>query len=120
MVGAASLAVRQRQLCDLSAYCPAITSSMNLPREPAKKTNWLIDQYFELGPRHQAWMGGSVIKYHRSLEEYRRLLQAAGFRVEDIREGCPDRMFFQDEEEHRRRMRIPLFLIFKVVKQSRE
>ncbi|MCB0610345.1 MAG: methyltransferase domain-containing protein [Lewinellaceae bacterium] len=95
---------------------PVLTSSMHLSRPKGKKQDWMVDEYFNTGIRNQRWMGGNVEKYHRTIEEYWRLLVDTGFRVTDIREGCPDPKQFQDEAEYERRKRIPLFLIIKAVK----
>ena len=95
---------------------PLLTSSMHLPRPKGKKQDWTVDQYFVEGARSQNWMGGSVIKYHRSLETYWRLLNEAGFRVAEIKEGRPEPALFQDRSEYERRCRIPIFLIIKAQK----
>lgn len=95
---------------------PIITSSIDLPRKQEKKQNWNVDNYFELGKRKQDWMSNHVIKYHRTIEEYWSLLTNLGFRVEEIKEGCPDRKKFQSEVEYERRKKIPIFLIIKAIK----
>jgi len=95
---------------------PIITSSIDLPREQGKKRDWKVDQYFALGARKQNWLGNHVIKYHRPIEEYWSILTNLGFRIEEIKEGCPDRKYFQSESEYERRKRIPIFLIMKAVK----
>ncbi|MEM6345031.1 MAG: methyltransferase domain-containing protein [Bacteroidota bacterium] len=92
---------------------PLLTSSMHLPRPAGKKQDWTVDQYFAEGARSQNWLGGSVVKYHRSLETYWQLLKDAGFRVVEIKEGRPDISLFQDQSEYERRSRIPIFLIIK-------
>jgi hypothetical protein len=64
-------------------------------------------------------MGGQVIKYHRTVEDYFVGLQQAGFMVESLREAEPRRaMFGEDEETYQRRKRIPLFLIMTGQKTS--
>ena len=95
---------------------PVLTSSLDLYRPPGKKGDWLVDGYFDLGPREQEWLGGTVVKYHRSVEEYWRLFTQAGFRIESLQEGCPQREWFGTAAEYERRKRIPLFLIMKAVK----
>lgn len=95
---------------------PVLTSSMDLPRTPGKKQSWIVDQYFDIGVRNQAWMNNKVQKYHRTLEEYWRIVTQAGFRVEMIKEGKPNADLFQNQEEYERRKRIPLFLIIKAEK----
>jgi SAM-dependent methyltransferase len=71
---------------------------------------WMVDDYFVTGVRETAWMGGMVRKYHRTVEDYFRALQDAGFVVEQLRESRPQREQFADEQTYERRMRIPLFL----------
>ena len=92
---------------------PVITSSINLPRNEGKKQDWRVDQYFELGVRVQEWMGNRVIKYHRSIEDYWRMVKLAGFIIEGIKEGCPQEAYFLTREEYERRKRIPLFLYYQ-------
>jgi hypothetical protein len=56
-------------------------------------------------------MGGQVIKYHRTVENYFVGLQRAGFVIESLREAEPQREHFnEDEATYQRRKRIPLFL----------
>ncbi len=95
---------------------PLLTSSMEVFRPAGKKGDWVVDEYFNLGPRTQEWMGGKVVKYHRSVEEYWRLFTQAGFRIDSLREGCPQPEQFSTAGEYERRKRIPLFLIMKAVK----
>lgn len=55
-------------------------------------------------------------KYHRTVEDYFRLLQTTGFRIEELREAQPKRKNFYDTQTYERRKRIPLFLIFSTRK----
>jgi SAM-dependent methyltransferase len=93
---------------------PLLTSSLDRPA--GKKGDWVVDGYFNPGPREQEWLGGKVVKYHRSLEDYWRLFTQAGFRIESLREGCPQPAQFRTPGEYERRKRIPLFLILKAIK----
>jgi SAM-dependent methyltransferase len=79
---------------------------------------WLVDDYFETGQRETAWLGGKVIKYHRTVEDYFGGLQRAGFVVESLRESRPERRWFQDEATFQRRKRIPLFLFLAAAKRT--
>ena len=56
-------------------------------------------------------MGGRVVKYHRTVEDYFGALQQAGFAVEQLREARPSPEQFADPATYERRQRIPLFLI---------
>ena len=89
---------------------PVITSSDRGWVQGGARQDWLVDNYFDTGPRATDWMGGQVEKYHRTVEDYFNTLQCAGFVVEHLRESSPQRQHFQDEQTYLRRKRIPLFL----------
>lgn len=95
-----------------SVQHPVLTSSMESAAKSGKRTNWLVDEYFKLGERHEPWMEEEVIKYHRTIEQYFQFLKQAGFTVEDLKECEPRREYFKTDEEFQRRQRIPLFLLF--------
>ena len=88
---------------------PVITSCAR-GWQSGPRQDWLVDNYFETGLRETSWLGGNVIKYHRTVEEYFMALQQTGFVVDSLRESRPQREWFADEETYRRRRRIPLFL----------
>jgi SAM-dependent methyltransferase len=75
-----------------------------------KRANWLVDDYFVEAPRVTSWLGGRVVKIHRTLQTYFAAMHAAGFVVDHLRESNPRREQFTDEAEFERRQRIPLFL----------
>jgi SAM-dependent methyltransferase len=89
---------------------PVITSCARSWTD-GKRADWIVDDYFRTGRRQTDWMGATVTKYHRTLQELWDQLRAAGFVVDDLREGRPRRASFSDEAEYERRRRIPLFLI---------
>ena len=95
-----------------SVQHPVLTSSIESAARSPKKSNWIVDEYFETGKRVEPWIEEEVVKYHRTVENYFRLLKKAGFSIEDIRECAPQREQFDSEEEYKRRKRIPLFLVF--------
>jgi SAM-dependent methyltransferase len=98
---------------------PVITSCDRGWQGDGPRQDWLVDNYFDMGERTISWMGGQVIKYHRTLENYFVGLQHAGFIVENLREAEPQRERFKDDEAtYQRRKRIPLFLIMAGQKQS--
>ena len=90
---------------------PVITSCDRGWPAGTQRQDWLVDEYHVPGRRVTSWLGGEVVKYHRTVEEYFRLLQAAGFTIEGLREGRPRRELLASEETYRRRLRIPLFLL---------
>ena len=91
---------------------PVITSCDRAWQTETLRQDWIVDTYFETGPRQTRWMGGDVIKYHRTIEDYFMALRTAGFVVEALRESRPQRARFQDEATFERRKRIPLMLFF--------
>ena len=98
---------------------PVITSCDRIWQGSGKRQEWLVDDYFETGQRITPWMGGEVIKYHRTVENYFVSLQRAGFVVENLREAEPQHAQFEnDDETYQRRKRIPLFLIMEGLKVS--
>lgn len=98
---------------------PVITSCHRAWQGQGKRQDWIVDNYFDTGQRVTAWMGGQVIKYHRTVEDYFVSLQRAGFLVESLREAAPQREQFKtDTDTYQRRKRIPLFLIIAGQKTS--
>ncbi|WP_079508646.1 class I SAM-dependent DNA methyltransferase [Mesobacillus jeotgali] len=95
-----------------SVQHPVLTSSAKSAEQSGRRTDWIVDDYFNQGERVEPWIGKKVIKYHRTVEEYFKLLLEAGFVVEDLREGKPRAEKFSSEEEYERRTRIPLVLMF--------
>ncbi|MDR9856477.1 class I SAM-dependent methyltransferase [Paenibacillus sp. VCA1] len=95
---------------------PVITSSYGTVKTEGLKQSWIVDQYFYTGPREQDWLGGKVIKYHRTIEDYFVGLQKAGFVIEGLRESKPQEKNFHNQETYHRRMKIPLFLFIKARK----
>jgi SAM-dependent methyltransferase len=91
---------------------PVVLSCNASLEQSSRRGSWIVDDYFKSGRRTVEWLGGTVQKYHRTVEEYFGLLQASGFVVEALRESKPQRALFASEEEYERRMRIPLFLMF--------
>ncbi len=90
---------------------PAITSCDRGWTSGALRQDWVVDNYFTTGVRVTHWLGGTVQKYHRTVEDYFHLLNEAGFIIEDLREARPQREHFHDVQTYERRKRIPLFLI---------
>ena len=91
---------------------PVITSCDRAWQTGRLRQDWIVDDYFITGPRLTDWMGGKVIKYHRTVEDYFAALRAAGFTVTELRESRPQRRQFSDESTYERRRRIPLMLFF--------
>lgn len=97
---------------------PVITSCNGAWKAGTLRQDWVVDNYFTTGMRVTNWLGGTVKKYHRTVEDYFHLLQEAGFIITDLREAHPQRKYFQDVETYERRKRIPLFLILAAHKPA--
>ena len=91
---------------------PVITSCDRAWQTDGPRQHWIVDDYFETGTRRTHWMGGDVIKYHRTVEDYFMELRQAGFEVDEVRESKPRPALFTDEATYARRKRIPLMLFF--------
>ncbi|MCA0988639.1 class I SAM-dependent DNA methyltransferase [Guptibacillus algicola] len=101
-----------------SVQHPLLTASFKSMEAGGKRSNWIVDDYFVSGKRVEPWIGEKVVKYHRTIEEYFKKLQRAGFVIEGIREATPNEENFADKEEYERRRKIPLFLLFSCVKKA--
>ncbi|MBM7586948.1 SAM-dependent methyltransferase [Bacillus pakistanensis] len=100
----------------LSVQHPVITSYMSHHNGKEKRGHWLVDHYFRSGERIESWMEHSVVKHHRTIEEYISAALNCGFTLKGIKEGKPEQKFFTNKEEYQRRQRIPLFLILSLQK----
>jgi SAM-dependent methyltransferase len=90
---------------------PVITSCDRGWPAGTQRQDWVVDEYHQPGRRQTTWLGGEVVKYHRTIEGYFGALVAAGFSVQQLREGAPQRERFASEATYQRRLRIPLFLL---------
>ncbi|WP_422659211.1 class I SAM-dependent DNA methyltransferase [Paenibacillus sp. EC2-1] len=96
---------------------PVMTSSYGLTKPEGQKQDWTVDNYFITGEREQEWLGSTVKKFHRTVEDYFGALIRAGFLVEEVRESRPNERLFSNRETYERRCRIPLFLMMKGYKK---
>jgi SAM-dependent methyltransferase len=90
---------------------PVITSCDRGWPEGTRRQDWIVDDYHAAGRRVTRWLGGEVVKYHRTIEDHFVALRQAGFSVDALSEARPERERFAEQETYARRMRIPLFLI---------
>lgn len=96
----------------LKVLHPVITSHDARDSSDQPRSNWVVDDYFNRGPRQQNWLGADTTWHHRTIEDYVTALQGAGFRFTTLRECVPrEELFEGDIREFARRRRIPLFLL---------
>lgn len=96
---------------------PVITSHQLSMKAGANRQDWAVDRYFDSGKRHVSWLGGQVLKYHRTVEDYFCALQQH-FQILALRESRPDPKRFKDRKLFEKRNRVPLFLMFKAQKKD--
>jgi len=96
---------------------PVITSSDKSREGGGMRQDWIVDDYFSPGPR-KVYLGGVFVEQvHHTIEEIFTALRRAGFHIEHLRESCPQRANFTDEQLYERRKRIPLFLFLAGIKR---
>ena len=89
---------------------PVITSHDAGGDDP--RTDWLVDHYFDRGPRTRPWFGSMVTWHHRTIEDYLDLLLSSGFTIDRLCECEPDAaLLAEDPDELQRRRRVPLILL---------
>lgn len=97
---------------------PIITSCYEAYHQEVKRGSWIVDDYFKSGERVNTWLGKDVVKHHKTLEQYWQIIKEANFDVVEIRESKPEESHFKSKEEYQRRLRIPLFLMFKIKRRK--
>ncbi|HSZ71007.1 MAG TPA: class I SAM-dependent methyltransferase [Solirubrobacteraceae bacterium] len=90
---------------------PVITASDIRASSSEPRQSWVVDDYFNIGPRDQQWLGARTVWHHRTIEDYVSELRNAGFALVNLRECAPRRERFGDDAEFERRRRIPLVLL---------
>jgi SAM-dependent methyltransferase len=97
---------------------PVITSHDARESSTEPRQNWVVDDYFDTGPRDQQWLGTRTVWHHRTVEDYVTELRNAGFALINLRECAPHRERFDDHAEFERRRRIPLVLLLAAGRAS--
>ena len=93
------------------------------PRQPGWVTDdkggstWPIDAYLVEGPRSTDWLTKGVIKQHRTLATYLRLLTAAGFAVRHVEEWGPTDEQIAARPELAIERERPAFLLIEALRQ---
>lgn len=85
-----------------------------------KRGNWVVDDYFLIGERVELWIDEKVVKFHRTIEQYFKILQGCQFNIINLSEATPDKSSISSEKEWKRCQRIPLFLLFACEKRRRK
>ncbi|WP_316752831.1 class I SAM-dependent methyltransferase [Pedobacter gandavensis] len=84
--------------------------------EKGEILHWPVDQYQEQGIRQTSFLGHTVVKYHRTLENIFNALIAAGFVIQQVSEPKPSKEAIAAWPEMEAENKRPIFLMIKAVK----
>ncbi|GAA5532549.1 class I SAM-dependent methyltransferase [Deinococcus aluminii] len=90
------------------------------PRQPRWLTDagggktWPVDQYLMEGPRLTDWLAPGVVKQHRTIGTYLKLLLEQGFSLRHLEEWGPTDAQLADLPELLEERERPMFLLFSV------
>ena len=79
---------------------------------------WPLDRYLQEGRRVTDWLAPGVVKQHRTVATYLRLLLASGFTIVDIAEWGPSPEQIQAHPEWRVEVHRPPFLLVAATRAS--
>lgn len=77
--------------------------------------HWPVDRYFDAGPRRAVFLGETVVKYHRTLEDIFAALFDAGFAVTCVAEPQPPADLLDSVPGMAEELRRPMMLIVSAV-----
>lgn len=79
------------------------------------RRHWPVDGYFDEGPRQAVFLGGKVLKYHRTVAAYISALLENGFEITGFREPVPDDDLLQRIPDMHDELRRPMMLLVSAV-----
>jgi SAM-dependent methyltransferase len=74
---------------------------------------WPVRRYLDEGMRRTDWLAPGVIKQHRTIETYLRLLREAGFTLRELCEWGPSREQIAAQPEWKKERERPFFLLIR-------
>ncbi|WP_243292263.1 class I SAM-dependent methyltransferase [Bacillus sp. FJAT-47783] len=102
----------------ISVEHPIMTSNKEVVPIPSAQNEINVKNYFHTGERRVNWLGGNVIKYHRTIEQYYEILRKCGFEIESIKEATPEKINFSSVSNYEQKRSFPLFLILAATKRK--
>ena len=81
-----------------------------------KRQHWPVDGYQEEGPRRTRFLGGDVLKHHRTVGTYVNSLIDAGFQIRRLIEPGPSAAQLAERPEWADEARRPMFVLIGAVK----
>ncbi|WP_313380480.1 class I SAM-dependent methyltransferase [Proteiniphilum saccharofermentans] len=80
------------------------------------KLHWAVDRYFYEGQRNTSFLGGDVLKYHRTVSTYLTELLKQGFKIMEVKEPMPNETMLKNIPEMDDELRRPMMLLISVEK----
>lgn len=114
----ASMALRPGGSLVFSVEHPIYTAptAPGFGKAPDGRSLWPLDSYLEEGPRRTDWLAKGVIKQHRTVGTYVRLLLEAGFAIRHLEEWGPTPEQISAHPEWRDERARPPFLLMAAEK----
>lgn len=82
-----------------------------------QRLHWPVDHYQDEGPRQTNFMGGDVLKYHRTTETYVNRLIDAGFVLRRLVEPGPDEVMLAENPTWVDEARRPIFMMLAATRR---
>ena len=84
--------------------------------QDGERLHWPVDDYSLEGPRRTNFLGGDVLKYHRTVSSYVNGLVDAGLRIERMIEPKPDDATLEARPDWKDEVRRPIFMLLSATK----
>lgn len=82
-----------------------------------QRLHWPLDNYQDEGPRQTNFMGGDVLKYHRTTETYVNGLIDAGFVLRRLVEPGPDEAMLAENAQWAEEARRPMLMMLAATRR---
>lgn len=82
-----------------------------------QRLHWPVDNYQDEGPRRTNFMGGDVLKYHRTMETYVSALIEAGFVLQRLVEPGPDEKMLAEDPRWVEEARRPMLMMIAATRR---
>jgi SAM-dependent methyltransferase len=83
-----------------------------------ERLHWPVDGYQDEGPRRTNFMGGDVLKHHRTVGTYVNALIDTGFRIQRVIEPGPTQGQLSERPEWADEARRPIFMLIGAVREK--
>jgi SAM-dependent methyltransferase len=84
--------------------------------QDGERLHWPVDDYSLEGPRRTSFLGGDVLKYHRTVSSYVTCLLDAGLRIERLIEPVPNDAMLEAHPDWKDEVRRPIFMLISATK----